>query len=80
MLMKALRRLDGWLRAHQDPRYRNAPWILPRAWHGSGEGLSDDDYKRLNLNVRDIGLDPEVVSRQPHNQMLQRMSKRRQVE
>ncbi len=70
MPMNALRKLGLWLREHQDPRYRNAPWILPRAWHGSGSGLSAQDFARLNFNVCDIGLDPAVVSQQPHNKML----------
>ena len=77
MLMNALRKLDRWLRDHQDPRYRNAPWILPRVWHGGGQGgLSADDLARLNFNVRDIGLDPNVVSQQPHHRMLARIAKR----
>jgi len=79
MPMHIFRKLGRWLRDHQDPRYRNLPWVLPNAWHGHGS-LSDEDIARLNLNVRDIGLDPAVVSRQPHNQMLLRLSKRRQIE
>jgi hypothetical protein len=74
MLLRALRRLGQFLLEHQDPRYRNAPFILPNAWHGHGS-LSDDEIARLNLNVRDIGLDPAVVSRQPHNLMLRSMNR-----
>lgn len=33
-----LRKIDRFLRGHQDPRYRTQPWVLPRAWHGSGSG------------------------------------------
>jgi hypothetical protein len=69
MLMQILRKLGRWLRDFQDPRYRKAPFVLPSAWHGHGS-LSDEDIARLTLNVRDIGLDPATVSRQPHNQML----------
>ena len=76
MLMRVLRKVDVWLRNHQDPRYRNASWILPRVWRGSGPGLTEEDIARLNLNVRDIGLDPAVVSRQPQNRMLLAMNPR----
>lgn len=70
MLMRTLRKFGHFLRNLQDPRYRNAPFVLPNIWHGSGDGISDEDLKNLNLNVRDIGLDPKVVSQQPHNRML----------
>lgn len=62
-----LARLDRWLRAKQDPRYRNAPWFLPRVWQGGGRELSAAEYEHLELNVRDAGLDPAVIARQPHN-------------
>ena len=71
--MKTLRKLVRWLRDHQDPHYRNAPLVLPNAWHGHGN-LSDEEITQLNLNVRDMGLDRETVSRQPHNRMLRAMN------
>lgn len=71
-----LARFDHWLRAKQDPRYGNAPWFLPRAWHGGDHKASDDELQRLQLNMRDIGLDPVVVVRQPHNQFLLKIAKR----
>ena len=74
MICKLLRRAERFLRQHQDPRYRNAPWILPRVWHGSGStNLTREDLARIN--VRDIGLDPAVISRQPINQMLLAMNR-----
>ena len=76
MPMHTFRKLGRWLKGLQDPRYRNAPFVLPTAWHGHGK-LSGEEIARLNLNVRDIGLDPAVVSHQPHNQMLLMMSRRR---
>jgi hypothetical protein len=68
MICKLLRRVERFLREHQDPRYRNAPWILPRVWHGSGGPLTREQLARFN--VRDIGFDPAIVSQQPINRML----------
>ena len=65
-----LRKFGHFVWSLQDPRYRNAPFVLPNVWHGSGAGISDEDLKHLNLNVRDIGLDPKVASQLPHNRML----------
>jgi hypothetical protein len=70
MLTRLLRKIGRCLVEQQDPRYRNLPLVLPNAWHGSGKPLTAEDYERLNLNVRDMGFDPKVVSQQPHNQML----------
>ena len=75
MICRMLCRIEQFLREHQDPRYRNAPWVLPRVWHGSGSGASDEELARLNLNVRDIGLDPAVISQQPINRMLRAMNR-----
>jgi len=58
----------------QDPRYNNLPLVLPRAWHGSGNGgLSAQQLKMFN--VRDMGLDPVAVANQPLNKFLQAISK-----
>jgi len=70
MLRSALQKFGRWIWDLQDSRYKNQPLVLPRAWHGSGKPLTAEDYERLNLNVRDVGFDPKVVSQQPHNRML----------
>ena len=74
MLGTVLRKIDQFLREHQDPRYRTQPWILPRAWHGSGRGpLTKEQLARFN--VKDMGLDPKVVANQPLNKALQALSR-----
>lgn len=75
MLARLLRKIGRWLVDLQVPPYRDLPLVLPRAWHGSGKPLSAADLERLKLNVRDMGFDPKVVSRQPHNRMLLAMAK-----
>lgn len=79
MICKTLRRIERFLREHQDPRYRNAPWILPqRAWRGSGGPLTDEQMARIN--VRDMGFDPKVVANQPIHRMLRLMRSKSPVE
>jgi len=73
MICKLLRRVERFLRDHQDPRYRNLPWILPSVWHGSGGPLRKEQLARFN--VRDMGFDPVIVSQQPINRMLLAMAK-----
>jgi len=69
MLCTTLRKVDQFLREHQDPRYRTQPWILPCAWRGSGSGpLTKEQLARFN--VKDMGLDPKVVANQPLNKAL----------
>ncbi len=74
MIRKQLCRIEQFLREHQDPRYRSAPWILPqRAWHGCGNGpLTVEQLAKIN--VRELGFDPKVVAGQPMNQMLHRIA------
>ena len=79
MIAQLLLKMGRWLADHQDPRYRNAPFVLPTVWRGSGAALTDAELARLNINVRDIGLDPVAVSRQPHNQALLRMTRARSI-
>ena len=76
MICKLLRRAERFLREHQDPRYRNAPWILPRVWHGSGGPLTREQLAQFN--VKDMGFDPVVISQQPINRMLLAMARRAQ--
>jgi len=60
----------------QDPRYRTQPLVLPRAWHGSGNGgLTAEQLSAFN--VRDMGHDPVAVSQQPLNKMLRTLSTRK---
>jgi hypothetical protein len=72
MICKLLRRSERFLREHQDPRYRNAPWILPRVWHGSGGPLSREQLAQFN--VKDMGFDPAAISQQPINRILLAMN------
>jgi len=72
MICKLLRRAERFLREHQDPRYRNAPWILPRVWHGSGGPLSREQLAQFN--VKDMGFDPAAISQQPINRILLAMN------
>lgn len=76
MICKLLRRVEQFLREHQDPRYRNAPWILPRVWHGSGCPLTKEQL--ASFNVKDMGFDPAIVSQQPINRMLLVMARHAQ--
>jgi hypothetical protein len=74
MICKILSRIERFLREHQDPRYRDAPWILPRVWHGSGRGhLTTEELARFN--VKDIGLDPKIVANQRVHRMLNLLRK-----
>lgn len=74
MIDKMLRKIERFLREHQDPRYRNAPWILPqRVWRGSGGPLTDAQLAQIN--VKGMGFDPAVVSQQPINRALCAMNK-----
>jgi len=74
MICEILRRIERFLREHQDPHYRNAPWILPRAWHGSGSGHLTAE-QLAQFNVRDMGLDPSVVANQPLNRALRAIAR-----
>lgn len=76
MICRMLRKIERFLREHQDPRYRHLPWILPDAWHGSGGPLTKEQLARFN--VRDMGFDPAVVSQQPINRMLLAMARHAQ--
>jgi hypothetical protein len=58
----------------QDPRYSNAPIVLPRTWQGSRTSVTSAEQLK-GINLRDIGLDPVAVSRQPQNKMLRKMLK-----
>lgn len=73
MICRILRGFERFLREHQDPRCRDAPWIPPRVWHGSDGGhLKREELVRLN--VKDIGLDPGVVAQQLINRKQLAMS------
>ena len=77
MICKLLRSVERFLREHQDPRYRNAPWILPRVWHGSGKRpLTKEELARFN--VKDMGFSHAIVSQQPINRMLLVMARHAQ--
>lgn len=74
MIRELLHKIDRFLREHQDPRYRNAPWILPqRAWRGGGNGPLTEE-QLAQFNVKDVGFDPAIVSQQPINRMLLAMN------
>lgn len=74
MVREVLCRFERFLRELLDPRYRNAPWILPqRAWRGSGDGPLTEEHL-AKINVRDMGFDPKVVAERPLNQMLHRIA------
>lgn len=77
MIRKLLGKIRLFLREHQDPRYRNAPRILPkRAWRGIGGPLIAEQLALFN--VKDMGLDPAVVSQQPINRSLLATARRAQ--
>ena len=73
MICRMLRRIERFLREHQDPRYRNLPWILPDAWHGSGGPLTKEQLAQFN--VKNMGFDATVVSQQPINRMMLAIAK-----
>lgn len=68
-MISGLSRLALFLRQQQDPVYRNAPFLLPLIWRGSGKAASSIACV-VGFNIRDLGFDPAEIAAQPLNRLL----------
>jgi len=68
-MISGFSRVALFFREQQDPAYRNAPFLLPRIWRGSGT-VPFSNGPVPGFNVRDLGFDPTVIAAQRFNQLL----------
>lgn len=56
-MLNSLRKIERWLREHQIPEYRDAPWILPRVAWRSYATRNATAQEIASMNVAGTGID-----------------------